>query len=105
MLRQIFLLLTAFSLAFSTTGAECPAVHDKCLQAACIHAGGEISQMGYCAKGEKFDEARYSQELSSCQQMDEFCVKNDGLIHNMSCCGPIFILLLGLLFSCADDSP
>lgn len=105
MLRQLLFLLAAVSIAFPVTGAECPAVHEECIRDACIHAGGEINQMGYCEKAEKFDEARYSQELSSCEQVDEFCVENDGLVHNMSCCGPVTAFALVLLVLYADGRP
>lgn len=106
MLKQAFILLIAFSLAFPTTGAECPASNERCLQEACTRAGGDFNENSYCVKGANFDEAKYSQELSACGQLNEFCIENDGLVHNMSCCGPIFILLAVLLFaSRADGTP
>ncbi len=105
MLKQAFLLLIAFSLAFPTTGAECPASNEKCLKESCTQSGGDFNENNYCVKGQKFDETKYSQELTVCQQMNDFCIQNDGLVHNMSCFGPIFMLLLGLLFSCAGDTP
>jgi len=105
MLKQAFILLIAFSLAFPVTGAECPASNEKCLQQACLNSGGDFNEKSYCVKGAKFDEPKYSQNLGVCAQMDEFCVENDGLVRNMSCFGPVFILLAALLFSCADGTP
>ena len=106
MLKQAFILLIAFSLAFPVTGAECPASNNRCLQEACTRAGGDFNENSYCVKGANFDETGYAQSIDVCKQMDEFCVENDGLVHNMSCCGPIFILLAALLLlSRGDGTP
>ena len=106
MLKQAFFMILLLSLAFPTTGAECPASNEKCLQEACIRAGGDFNEDSYCVKGANFDETKYSQDLEVCKQVDEFCVENDGLVHNMSCCGPIFILLAALLLlSRGDGTP
>ena len=43
--------------------------------------------------GPEFDTESYESGLAACNYTFEYCIENDGLVHNMSCCGPIFILL------------
>lgn len=98
-------MLIALSLVFPTTGAECPASNEKCLQEACTQSGGDFSQNSVCTKGAEFDNEEYGRKLQVCEQMDEFCMENDGLVHNMSCCGPVFILLALAAFLHSDGTP
>ena len=104
MLKQIAFILLMFSLSFSVVGEQCPELKYYCIQKACPNAGGEINEYGFCAKGETFDEQIYQDELNQCDIAHEYCVENDGIVHNMSCCGPIFIFLFALLALYADGT-
>jgi len=60
---------------------------------------------GNCIHTENFDEARYQEELTDCDAAYEFCLENDGVVRNMTCCGPLFILFpLLMLALCAGDT-
>jgi len=96
MIKSLFLFVLAFSLAFSVVGAECTQILERCIQNACIHANGELNENGVCLASPEFDADVYEEDLATCNYTFEYCIENDGLVHNMSCFGPVFILL-GLL--------
>ncbi|MBN2121991.1 hypothetical protein JW721_02955 [Candidatus Micrarchaeota archaeon] len=103
------LFLMALSLlisgAFAVTGVQCPEVKEECMNSACISAGGNISASGACMNLPDFDFELYEAHLAQCESLEEFCIENDGLVHNMSFCGPVFIFLpLLLLALCAGGS-
>lgn len=104
MLKYALLGLLLFSTSFSVVGAQCPELKQYCIQNACPRAGGELTEYGTCAKAETFDESRYQEELDLCDYSYEYCVENDGVVRNMSCCGPIFIFLFALLALYADGT-
>ncbi|MCP4647468.1 MAG: hypothetical protein GY852_07010 [bacterium] len=104
MLRYAFFALLFISLSFSVVGEQCPDLKQYCIQNACPKAGGEINEYGFCTKGATFDEQRYQEELDLCDATNDYCVENDGVVRNMSCCGPIFIFLFALLALYADGT-
>lgn len=87
------------SISFAMVGSQCPEVKTNCLQSACTDAGGNITDYGACFHSPGFDEEAYDSQLAHCGGLYDFCVENDGLIHNMSCCGPIFIFLPVLMLA------
>ncbi len=99
MLKHLLFSLLAFSLSFSVVGAECPQVLEQCVQNACIHSEGELNENGVCIAGPEFDAELYETDLAACNYTFDYCVENDGLVHNMSCCGPIVILLGALMLA------
>jgi hypothetical protein len=102
------ILLLAFSIlnsAFAVTGVQCPQVKDECMNSACVAAGGNISESQACMHLEGFNNDTYAAHKAQCENLDEYCRENDGLIHNMSLCGPVFIFLPLLLSAlCARDN-
>jgi len=93
MFKHFLFFALTLSLAFSMVGQECPQVLERCIQNACVHAKGELTEEGICSMGPEFDTESYESGLAACNYTFEYCIENDGLVHNMSCCGPIFILL------------
>ena len=63
------------------------------MQNACTKANGELTESGECIQIGEFDAAVYSEEIGNCNYAYNFCIENNGLVHNMSCCGPVFALL------------
>ncbi len=104
MLKYALFVLLLFSLSFSVVGAQCPELKHYCIQSACPKAGGEITEYGICARGENFDESVYHKSLTLCDTTYEYCIENDGVVKNMSCCGPIFIFLFALLALYVDGT-
>ena len=103
MLKQLIFILLLSSLSFSVVGEQCPDLAYYCVQKACTKAGGQLSEAGTCEKGGAFDEATYEEELDFCDYSYEYCVENDGVVKNMSCCGPIFIFLSALAMALYAD--
>lgn len=103
MLRQLLFAIALFSISFSIVGAQCPELKEYCIMQACTKAGGELNEYNFCAKGEDFDEDVYQEELGFCDYAFEYCIENDGVVRNMSCCGPIFILLPALILALYVD--
>jgi hypothetical protein len=99
MLRHIFFALALASISFSVVGAQCPELKEYCTIQACTKAGGELNEYGGCMESEGFDESFYQEEIENCNYAFDYCVENDGVIRNMSCCGPIFILLPVLILA------
>ena len=104
MLKSALFVLLLLSLSFSVVGEQCPELNQYCIQNACSKAGGEITEYGICARGENFDESVYQESLTLCDTTYEYCIENDGVVRNMSCCGPIFIFLFALLALYADGT-
>ncbi|MBD3398245.1 hypothetical protein GF412_03565 [Candidatus Micrarchaeota archaeon] len=103
MLKQVFFSFLFLSFAFSIVGGQCPELKSLCIQEACTKAGGELDSQGFCIKISGFDEARYQEELENCDYYYSYCVENDGVVRNMSCCGPVFILLPVLILALYAD--
>lgn len=103
----LFLILSLILLpaAFAITGVQCPEVKEECLNSACAAAGGNATASGACMHFEGFSNDTYDAHKVQCESLNEFCVENDGLIHNMSFCGPVFIFLpLLMLALCAGGN-
>jgi hypothetical protein len=90
-------LLPAISSAM--VGAQCPEVKAECMNSACAAAGGNVSTSGVCVHLENFDNETYDVHQTHCYGLYDYCIENDGLIHNMSFCGPIFIFLSALMLA------
>ncbi len=93
------------SFSFSIIGEQCPLVYEQCLLTACETAGGHLSEYGACLKveGEEYDESLYQEEVDKCLSTNDFCIENDGLVKNMSCFGPVFMLLSVLMLALYAD--
>ena len=104
MLKHFLIFSLLISISFSVVGAQCPELNQYCIQNSCPKAGGELTEHGTCIKGETFDEQRYQKELNLCDIAYDYCIENDGVVHNMSCCGPIFIFLFALLALYVDGT-
>ncbi|MFP3950315.1 MAG: hypothetical protein ACLFUZ_04480 [Candidatus Micrarchaeia archaeon] len=107
MLKQLLFLAFLVSFAFSIVAEQCPGVKNYCIQKACTDSGGELRDQGSCLKAGGFNETHYQQELDNCDISYEYCVESDGQwLKNMSCMGPISILLFVSGVSlCAACSP
>ncbi len=95
----IFIAILITSASFSMVGAQCPEVKGSCANSACISAGGNVTEYGACVHFPEFNNDTYDAHLAQCEKLEEFCIENDGLVHNMSCCGPIFIFLSVLMLA------
>ncbi len=104
MLKYAFFALLLFSLSFSVVGAQCHDFEQYCKKESCTRAGGQINEYNTCSKPEGFNEEIYKEELDNCAFNYDYCVENDGVVRNMSCCGPVFIFLFALLVLYADGT-
>mgnify|MGYP006286653659 CR=1 FL=1 len=94
MLKQLLLISLLIPAAFSIVAEQCPGVKNYCIQKACTDSGGELRDQGSCLKSGGFNETHYQQELDNCDMSYDYCVESDGQwLKNMSCLGPISILL------------
>ncbi len=107
MLKQLLLLSVLMSFAFSIVAEQCPGVKNYCIQKACTDSGGELREQGTCLKLYGFNETHYQQELENCDLTYEYCLESDGQwLKNMSCMGPISILLcVSVVSLCAACNP
>ncbi len=93
MIKYFIFIILLSSVSFAIVGQQCPLFQEDCIAKACGIAQGELSDYGECVPTSEFDYELYTQEVERCNTTYDFCLENDGLIKNMSCCGPIFILL------------
>ena len=98
MLRPLFLFILLVPFAFPVVGEQCPEFQEACLQNACEKAHGELNEYGMCIQNEEFEPDVYEEEVAACNYAFDYCIENDGVFRNMSCCGPVFVLLLVFLF-------
>jgi hypothetical protein len=104
MLKHALFALLLFSLSFSVVGSQCHDLEKYCKEKSCTTAGGEINDYNTCSKPEGFNKEVYQEELDNCQFNYEYCLENDGMAKDMTCCGPMFIFLFALLGLYADGT-
>lgn len=104
MIKPLFLFILLASLTFSIVEAQCPELKEYCIKRACPGAGGETDDSGACIKNEDFDAQRYQENLEICDSSYDYCVENDGVVHNMSCFGPVLIFLSVILLALRADN-
>jgi|GEM_PF-1038598 len=106
MIKQLFFLLLLAAASFAVVGQQCPQFQEHCIEQACTIAKGELSDFGECIPTSEFDYELYAQEVDRCNTTYDFCLENNGLVRDMSCCGPVFILLstLALVAKCSPTN-
>ena len=101
-MRHLALFLLALPLVFSITGMVCDDFEEMCLESACKQAGGFTEGTVPCSPNEEFDNALYANMTLECARLKQQCIETDGFLvppRNMTCCGPMLVLLAALAFS------
>lgn len=101
--RCLAILLLLSSASFPIVAEQCPAVYEQCISEACEKAGGVQTATVSCMSQAGYDDGVYQQELGKCEATNEYCIGNDGLVRNMSCCGPVFLILSVLSLALRAD--
>jgi hypothetical protein len=98
----IFLFLFFFSsISSAYMAADCSEIERLCIENACAYSNGEVYD-GECIEGEDFDSLYYQNATGECALLKERCEESSGFMlpsRNMSCCGPVFVLLAVLGFA------
>ncbi len=97
-MRALFVLLLLLPAAFPML-MDCNEMEKICFEAVCEQAGGIPGEYSGCSETPDFDPDFYMNATEECRIMTAQCIESGGAVlppRNMSCCGPVFILLLAL---------